>query len=136
MPSDTAPHRGSQDPYSEPLDPNSQAIATAPRCSACMCMDSDVETLRVITARERVVLSGSLYVSLKVSETAPPLPRGHANRETCTVWLAPSVDSKGKMGWFGKEIIADQKRGDLRSHFMPRWWFVVCGSVGLYLNVK
>ena len=68
------PHCGGRDPYQRPLSPRLQAIVTAQQSPACTwsTYHLDVGTLRVVTARELVILSGSFIVPLNISETAPP----------------------------------------------------------------
>ena len=58
LPKGTALHR---DPYLRSFHPKWQAVATAPQCPACIrSLHSDIGTLRVVTARELVILSGPL----------------------------------------------------------------------------
>ena len=64
MPMDTAPYSSDQDPHPRPLDAKSWAVAITAQRPACIwSIYSDIGTLRVVTARELVVLGGSFNMS-------------------------------------------------------------------------
>ena len=83
---DSLPHRNNWNPHLRPLDPMRQSIASMPQPPACIwsIMFRYVGTLRVVTARELVVLSGS-FTSCSVSVRWHCDLCGHVTHERYTV---------------------------------------------------
>ena len=81
----TSPHHSNQDLHPKPLHPKSWSIATLQWCPACTwSIHSYLGTLRVVTAREHVVLSGS-FMSHSMSARPHRHLCGHVSHKRYTV---------------------------------------------------